>query len=86
MLHTAGAPPAGGAAAPPGGGAAATFRVVENNDFKQLAHISLAFRAGSDTAVKQFLALRLGELRGDCAQLSAELERTQVGMGRGGGS
>ncbi len=84
VLHTGpGAPGSGGGAAAPssGGSGAATFRVVENNDFKQLAHISLAFRAGSDAAVKQFLAFRLGELRTDCSQLSAELERTQVGSG-----
>ncbi|KAL4433886.1 hypothetical protein ABPG75_000327 [Micractinium tetrahymenae] len=54
-----------------------SFRVVENNDFKQLPHICLAFRPGSDAAVKQFLAFRLGELRSDASALSAELERTQ---------
>lgn len=82
MLHTGPAAPGGSSATPSGsssgGAGAATFRVVENNDFKQLAHISLAFRSGSDAAVKQFLAFRLGELRSDCSQLSAELERTQV--------
>lgn len=85
VLHTGpAAAGSGGAAASSGGGGAgvATFRVVENNDFKQLAHISLAFRAGSDAAVKQFLAFRLGELRTDCSQLSAELERTQASAGR----
>lgn len=92
VLHTGpAAPGSGGAPAPScgggggGGAGAATFRVVENNDFKQLAHISLAFRAGSDAAVKQFLAFRLGELRTDCSQLSGELERTQASVGRGGG-
>jgi hypothetical protein len=61
----------------------ASLRVVENNDFKQLPHLTLALRPGSDAALKQFLAFRLGELHGDCSQLSAELERTQVGAGRG---
>lgn len=84
VLHTgAAATTGGGGGAAPSGSGAATFRVVENNDFKQLAHISLAFRAGSDAAVKQFLAFRLGELRTDCSQLSTELERTQVGAGGG---
>lgn len=55
--------------------------MVENNDFKQLPHICLAFRLGSDAAVKQFLAFRLGELRSDASALSAELERTQVQRG-----
>jgi spindle assembly abnormal protein 6 len=51
---------------------------LENNDFKQLPHITLALRPGSDAAVKQWLAFRLGELRSDASQLSAELERTQA--------
>ena len=59
--------------------------MVENNDFKQLPHISLAFRAGTDAAVKQFLAFRLGELRSDCGQLSAELEHMQERAGCCGG-
>ncbi|KAL4419535.1 hypothetical protein ABPG77_005766 [Micractinium sp. CCAP 211/92] len=63
--------------ASPAPSAASSFRVVENNDFKQLPHICLAFRPGSDAAVKQFLAFRLGELRSDASALSAELERTQ---------
>ncbi|EFN57105.1 hypothetical protein CHLNCDRAFT_143927 [Chlorella variabilis] len=66
-----------------GGGAAGqgSLRVVENNDFKQLPHITLALRPGSDAAVKQWLAFRLGELRGDAGQLSQELERTQASRG-----
>ena len=63
--------------------APSSFRVVENNDIKQRPHICLAFRPGSDAAVKQFLAFRLGELRSDAGALSAELERSQV---LGGGS
>jgi hypothetical protein len=30
-----------------------TFKVIETNDFKQLPHITLMFRAGNDFAVKQ---------------------------------
>lgn len=59
-------------------GPQASFKVVENNDFKQVPHITLTFRPGSDAAVKQFLAFRLTELKSDCSQLSSELERTQV--------
>lgn len=29
------------------------FRIMEINDFKQLPHITLAFRPGNDAAVKQ---------------------------------
>lgn len=54
------------------------LKVVENNDFKQLPHITLALHPGSDAAVKQWLAFRLGEVRGDAAQLSAQLQHTQV--------
>lgn len=34
-------------------GADSVFKIVETNDFKQLAHIALAFRPGSDMAIKQ---------------------------------
>lgn len=75
--HSQGAGP-GSLSTPSPSAPAASFRVVENNDFKQLPHICLAFRPGSDAAVKQFLAFRLGELRADAGVLSAELERTQA--------
>ena len=29
------------------------FRIVETNDFKQLPHITLAFKPGNDMAIKQ---------------------------------
>lgn len=63
-----------------------SLQVVENNEFKRLPHITLALRPACDAAVKQWLAFRLEELRGDAAQLSAELERTQAGFQGGGGS
>lgn len=34
-------------------GGDSVFKVVETNDFKQLPHITLTFRPGNDTAVKQ---------------------------------
>lgn len=34
-------------------GADSVFKIVETNDFKQLPHITLAFRPGNDSAVKQ---------------------------------
>ena len=38
-------------------GTESTFQIIETNDFKQLAHISLAFRPGSDATVKTVRAL-----------------------------
>eukprot|EP00983_Pelagomonas_calceolata_P119132 1160573-Pelagomonas_calceolata.AAC.2 len=34
-------------------GSESVFRIMETNDFKQLPHITLAFRPGNDAAVKQ---------------------------------
>lgn len=34
-------------------GSESLFRIVETNDFKQLPHITLAFRPGNDASVKQ---------------------------------
>ena len=34
-------------------GTESLFRIVETNDFKQLPHITLAFRPGNDSTVKQ---------------------------------
>lgn len=36
-------------------GGDAILQIVETNDFKQLPHISLAFRQGNDSAVKQVM-------------------------------
>ena len=33
-------------------GTESTFQIVETNDFKQLAHISLAFKPGCNATVK----------------------------------
>ncbi|KAK9867036.1 hypothetical protein WJX84_007443 [Apatococcus fuscideae] len=59
-------------------GSDSIFKIVETNDFKQLAHIALAFRPGSDTAIKQFLAFRLTEmkLRGD--RLQEQLDSSEA--------
>ena len=54
------------------------FKLVETNDFKQLAHISLCFRPGTDAAVKSFLAFRMSELRRDRDILSEQLRSTHL--------
>ena len=61
-----------------GAGGQGTLSVVENNDFSQLPHLALAMRAGTDAAIKQFLAFRLAEMRADTEALSSELQRAQV--------
>ena len=40
-----------------------TLTVVETNQFKHLSHLSLVFRQGNDTVIKQFLAGRLAEYK-----------------------
>jgi spindle assembly abnormal protein 6 len=49
-----------------------TFTVVETNQFKHLSHLSLVFRQGNDSVIKQFLAGRLAEYKasGEKKQLS----------------
>jgi spindle assembly abnormal protein 6 len=49
------------------------FKLVETNDFKQLAHISLCFRPGTDMAIKSFLAFRFTEVQQDCNSLRRDL-------------
>ncbi|GLC45099.1 hypothetical protein PLESTB_001468100 [Pleodorina starrii] len=53
------------------------FKIVEINDFKQLPHITLAFRPGNDSVVKQFLAFRLTEVKSNCQELSDTLDKTK---------
>eukprot|EP00891_Asterochloris_glomerata_P008911 jgi/Astpho2/8911/Aster-x0832 len=54
------------------------FKIVETNDFKQLPHITLAFKPGNDMAIKQFLAFRLSEVKSSCEGLSKELNQTEA--------
>lgn len=58
-------------------GAESVFRIVEINDFKQLPHITLTFRPGNDSSVKQFLAFRLLEVKSNCSDLTNELQSTK---------
>jgi spindle assembly abnormal protein 6 len=55
-------------------GGESIFKMVETNDFKQLAHINLCFRPGTDLAVKSFLAFRLTEMQCNCERLQAEVQ------------
>ncbi len=55
-------------------GGEATLRVVETTDFNQLPHVALAFRPGSDGAVRAFLAGRLADVKAACAALTRDLQ------------
>lgn len=58
-------------------GGESVFKIVEINDFKQLPHITLAFRPGNDSVVKQVgratasLALPTAVIAGLSAVLAA---------------
>lgn len=58
-------------------GAGALLKVVECNDFKELPHLTLQLRPGTDAAVKHFLAFRLKEVQADCTQLQVQREALQ---------
>jgi spindle assembly abnormal protein 6 len=55
------------------GSGAGLLRLVESNTFKDLSHLSLQLRAGTDSSIRQFLAFRLAEVKLDCGRLSASL-------------
>lgn len=64
-----------------GGSADSNFSVVETNHFKQVGHISLAFRAGDDAAIKAYLAGRLYEAKARGEDLSERLAGTEGELG-----
>jgi spindle assembly abnormal protein 6 len=49
---------------------------MQVNKFKHLCHISLSFRPGNDAAIKQYLASRLTEVKGERENLRTSLEST----------
>lgn len=65
-----------------------TLTVVETNQFKHLSHLSLVFRQGNDSVIKQFLAGRLAEYKVndeneskcgvDCANVSEFKKRVRL--------
>lgn len=58
----------------------AALQLVETNDFKQLAHISLSFRPGTDSAVTSFLAFRMCEIRRDRDDLRKSLDEANENL------
>eukprot|EP00899_Mesostigma_viride_P012145 jgi/Mesvir1/20931/Mv08002-RA.1 len=50
-----------------------TFSIIETNHFKQLCHISLLFRPGNDSAIKQYLASRVLDALAAITELKTRL-------------
>ena len=55
-----------------------TFSIVEANQFRHLAHITLSFRPGNDASIKQYLAGRVLELKKVREDLCAKLSQTET--------
>jgi len=51
--------------------------IVEDNQFRELTHISLRLRKGTDDAVKQHLACKLKSSRGEAADLADKFKESQ---------
>ena len=54
-----------------------TLCVVETNKFRQLVHISLQVRAGTDSEIKRYLASRVKAFKAQTLQLTQVLEETK---------
>lgn len=54
-----------------------TFSVVESNQFKELTHIALKFRKGTDEAVKQCLASKLRYFKSENGELKERLRNVE---------
>ena len=54
-----------------------TFSIVEANQFRHLAHITLNFRPGTDATIKQYLASRVTELKKVREDLTGKLNQTE---------
>ena len=55
-----------------------SFSIVEANQFRHLAHITLGFRPGNDASIKQYLANRVTELKRTREDLDAKLSQTAL--------
>lgn len=58
----------------------AQLSVIETNPFKHLTHLSLSFKPGSDSEVKQYLAKCLKSLQEDHRQLKAHLSTKESSL------
>lgn len=60
-----------------GQGFEGTLNICENNLFRQIVHLSLKLRSGSDEIVKKHLAGKLKEYKGLCENLEVKLSQTE---------
>lgn len=56
------------------------LKLVETNDFKQIPHICLSFRCGSDSDIKSFLAYRLNELISERDVLQSQVSSSRADL------
>jgi spindle assembly abnormal protein 6 len=56
------------------------FSVVESNRFKQLTHISLQLRPGTDTAIKGYLSSRLAYITTVANKYHADLKSVNTNL------
>ena len=60
----------------------AEFRIVEKNQFKNLTHLALRFRAGTDATTKAYLASRVAQFAELLSETSANLSETQCTLSK----
>ena len=60
-----------------GHGFEGTLNICENNLFRQISHLSLKLRSGSDEIIKKHLAAKLKEYKSNCETLEIKLSNTE---------
>lgn len=63
-----------------GHGFEGTLNICETNLFRQITHLSLKFRSGSDEIVKKHLAGKLKEYKALCENLEVKLSQTEESL------
>ncbi len=61
-------------------GTPSTFGIFETNLFKQLTHLELGLRGGTDSTTRRYLASRLAQVSAASARLQRSLEAHQAEM------
>ncbi|OMJ79613.1 hypothetical protein SteCoe_20343 [Stentor coeruleus] len=63
-----------------GHGFEGTLNICETNLFRQITHLSLKFRSGSDEIIKKHLAGKLKEYKLNCENLEVKLSQTEESL------
>jgi spindle assembly abnormal protein 6 len=63
-----------------GHGFEGTLNICENNFFRQITHLSLKLRSGSDEIIKKHLAGKLKEYKSHCETLEVKLSQTEESL------